>query len=430
MMQFPANQLTNSCIMEILKSCVVLAACIVLCASHPTQSKALPVLKDQKAEVLFKDDNYSTAFLECALENSEKDVEYSWYKNGAPFDWKAAGHIAERPGEGSIMFFNPQPQDEGIYQCFAKTSAGTASTRPISLKKAFLNVPKVETKEHTPVFGKPYKLECQIPESYPKPTIVWKTQLRSDPSIIEGILNRRITVSPDGNLWFSNVTESDVSPSFKYICVAQSPAVTEDVILAEHFLKSLVENKEPKDGELVPQYLSNDMMAKAGDVTMIYCIYGGTPLGFPDWFKDDKLIEGKPGDRVTDHNRTSGKRLLIKETLLEDQGTYKCEVNNHVGQKQWHSMKLTVVSAPKFVQKPEKQLDVKDTHDIEVPCKVSGLPEPKITWTYNGKPLESHQYKDGVLPIAKVQKTQTGYYGCKAENEYGLIYAETLVNVV
>lgn len=65
-----------------------------------------------------------------------------------------------------------------------------------------------------------------------------------------------------------------------------------------------------------------------------------------------------------------------------------------------------------------------------MPCKVSGLPEPKITWTYNGKSLKNPQFKDGVLSIAKVQKSHSGYYGCKAENEHGLIYAETLVNVV
>lgn len=174
------------------------------------------------------------------------------------------------------MFFNPQPSDEGVYQCYAKTSVGTASTRPITLKRAYLNAPKVETKEHTPIHGRPFQLECPIPDAYPKPTIAWKTQLRSDPKVEETILSYTKTLSPDGTLWFSNVTEEDISPSFKYICVATSPAVKGEVVLAEHFLTKLLEDKEPKNGELVPQYLSKDMMAKAGDVTMFYCIYGGT----------------------------------------------------------------------------------------------------------------------------------------------------------
>lgn len=419
--------------MDFVKTSIVLATCIVLCLSHPTPSKdspvLLPVLKDQPAEVRFKADNYSTALLECAVENDEKDIKYTWYKDGEPFDWEAAGHIGQRQGEGSIMFFHPQVQDAGTYQCFAQTSAGIASTRPIIFKDIFLNVPKVETKIHKPVFGKPYKLECQIPESYPKPTIVWKTQLRSDPKVTVDILDRRITLSPDGTLWFSNITESDISPSFKYVCFGESPAVKGDVVLAEHFLQELTPNKEPITGELEPQYLSDDMIAKVGNVTMFYCIYGGTPLGFPDWYKDGKLIKASWSDRVTDHNRTSGKRLIINGVIPEDEGTYTCEVHNGVGKKMKHTMKLTVDSDPKFIQKIDKQLDAVKTHDVKIPCQVTGVPEPKITWTYNGKPLSNANYKNGILTLSNVKKSDTGYYGCKAENVNGIIYTETLVNV-
>nr|WGN96277.1 setae polypeptide [Ochrogaster lunifer] len=410
-----------------MKTILTLAAIIGLSAAAPVEQ--YPVLKDQPSEVQFKADNYSTTLLECAIDNGEEDVKYTWHKNGAPFDWESAGHIAQRKGEGSIMFFNPQPSDEGVYQCFAKTSSGTASTKPINLKRVYINQPNVETKEHSPVFGKPYKLDCKIPDAYPKPTIVWKTQLRSDPSITETILSRRITLSPDANLWFSNITEEDISPSFKYICVAQTPAAKDDVVLAEHFLKDLVREDTPNDGELVPQYVSNDMMAKAGDVTMIYCIYGGTPLAYPTWFKDGKEIKSKPGDRVTVYNRTSGKRLLIRDTILEDQGRYKCVVSNEVGKPQTHSMQLTVVSAPKFTRKAEKTIIAKAGDDVTIPCQVTGLPEPKVTWTFNTKPLENASVKDGVLTIKQIKKSDTGYYGCKAVNEHGDLYTETLVRV-
>nr|ABV68858.1 hemolin-like protein [Trichoplusia ni] len=137
------------------------------------------------------------------------------------------------------------------------------------------------------------------------------------------------------------------------------------------------------------------------------------PLAYPDWFKENKLIEAKPGDRITDHNRTGGKRLLIKETLYEDQGTYKCEVNNGVGKKLTHSMKLTVVSAPKLSQQHEKRILVKEGEDISLPCKITGLPEPKVTWTYNTKAVSERAiYKDGVLKIKNAKKGDTGYYGC------------------
>lgn len=174
------------------------------------------------------------------------------------------------------MFFNPQPSDEGQYKCLVETPAGIASTRTITLKKAFINIPKVTLQEHRPIEGKPFKLECKIPESYPKPTILWKTQLVAEPSIIEDFLSQRITRSPDGALYFSNVTEEDVGDKFKYVCYAQTPASRDDVLLAEHKLVSLEKPKTPNDGELSLQYVTNDITSKVGDVTMIYCIYGGT----------------------------------------------------------------------------------------------------------------------------------------------------------
>lgn len=72
-------------------------------------------------------------------------------------------------------------------------------------------------------------------------------------------------------------------------------------------------------------------------------------------------------------------------------------------------------------------MDVKEGHDFEIPCKASGVPKPKITWSYNGKVLG---HRDDVMALPKIKKADTGYYGCKAENEHGLIYEEVLVNVV
>lgn len=52
-----------------------------------------------------------------------------------------------------------------------------------------------------------YKLDCKVPKSYPKPEIVWLYTSLSDPSASRNILDRRITVSPDGDLYFTNVTK-------------------------------------------------------------------------------------------------------------------------------------------------------------------------------------------------------------------------------
>ncbi|CAH2241095.1 jg13152 [Pararge aegeria aegeria] len=266
---------------------------------------------------------------------------YKWLKNGQPFTQN--GDIVQRENEGTLIFKNPTKNDEALYQCLAESKYGVSTTR-VNLKRMYIDKPRVEMRNHKPIEGKMYKLECDIPDSYPKPEIVWIYQSLTDPSASRSILDRRITLSPEGDLYFTNVTKEDTSGSFKYVCVARSQVSDSDVVLAEHVLETVVPASGPKDNGVYPLYVSSDFTATVGSVTMIYCIYGGTPLAYPDWYKDGKNVNNSPKDRVTRYNRTSGKRLLIKDTWLEDQGTYMCLVDNEVGEPKQHTMRLTVVS--------------------------------------------------------------------------------------
>nr|P31398.2 RecName: Full=Hemolin; AltName: Full=Hemocyte aggregation inhibitor; AltName: Full=Protein P4; Flags: Precursor [Manduca sexta]AAA20148.1 hemolin [Manduca sexta] len=409
------------------KSIVALAACVAMCVAQPVEK--MPVLKDQPAEVLFRESQATV--LECVTENGDKDVKYSWQKDGKEFKWQEH-NIAQRKDEGSLVFLKPEAKDEGQYRCFAESAAGVATSHIISFRRTYMVVPTTfKTVEKKPVEGSWLKLECSIPEGYPKPTIVWRKQLGEDESIADSILARRITQSPEGDLYFTSVEKEDVSESYKYVCAAKSPAIDGDVPLVGYTIKSLEKNTNQKNGELVPMYVSNDMIAKAGDVTMIYCMYGGVPMAYPNWFKDGKDVNGKPSDRITRHNRTSGKRLFIKETLLEDQGTFTCDVNNEVGKPQKHSVKLTVVSGPRFTKKPEKQVIAKQGQDFVIPCEVSALPAAPVSWTFNAKPISGSRVvaSPSGLTIKGIQKSDKGYYGCQAHNEHGDAYAETLVIV-
>lgn len=96
--------------------------------------------------------------------------------------------------------------------------------------------------------------------------------------------------------------------------------------------------------------------------------------------------------------------------------------------------------APSFTKKPDLKVIAKEGEDITVPCQVQGLNAPKVSWTYNAKPLaesdrisvKSGSSKDGAvadLTIKKVQKSDKGYYVCKAVNDNGDVYAESLLVV-
>nr|AIC33834.1 hemolin [Antheraea pernyi] len=409
------------------KSIAVLSACMVLGAAQPVEK--LPVLKEQLSEVLFREGK--PAVIECVTEGKEQGIKYSWLKNGKPFNLQEH-NVAQRKDEGSIVFLSPQASDEGQYQCLAETPAGIPSSRVISFRRTYLIAAPAKTHEKTPVEGRPFNLDCVIPNGYPKPTITWRKQMSgSYPDVYTTSFDRRITPGPDGNLYFTTVTKDDVSDSYTFVCVAKNAAVDEEVPLIEYVIKGLTKDNSGYKGEPVPQYISKDMMAKAGNVTMIYCMFGGEPIVHPNYFKDGKDTNGNPGDRVTRHNRTSGKRLLIKDTNYGDAGKYTCEVDDGKGKVQKHSLTLTVVGAPKLETKPEKVIIAKTGQDVIIPCKVTGLPVPKIVWTHNAKPLSGGRatVTEKGLVIKALQKSDKGYYGCRATNEHGDEYVETLVQV-
>ena len=57
--------------------------------------------------------------------------------NDLPFDPSGnAGRIAIQPGVGTLIFARPIERDEGIYQCFAENSVGTALTVRVNLREA------------------------------------------------------------------------------------------------------------------------------------------------------------------------------------------------------------------------------------------------------------------------------------------------------
>ncbi|RVE42461.1 hypothetical protein evm_012891 [Chilo suppressalis] len=405
---------------------------LVLVTSQPADLPA--VLKELPEEVLFR---VGEPFeLNCEVESGDNsNVKFEWL---AEFkDLKANPNVKQN--DQKLVFKEMKESDEGLYQCTAETSAGIASTRHVKLRKLYINVPKVSTQKVTPVEGRPFQLACPPVEGYPKPKVEWMKKSVAN-GVLETFLSPRI-FSPQGDLYFSNATEEDVSKEFHYVCLVTSPAVDKKVPVVEWEVQGLAKDDKPSDHEVVRQFVSGDLTAKVGDVTEIYCIYGGNPMPHPDWWKDGVNVNNEPGDRVTRYNRSKGKRLLIKDTLLEDDGQYTCVVDNEAGKVQNHTMHLTVVSPPKFLKKPEKRINVKVGQELILPCEFEVKPAGEVAWTHNTKvvrdgptnpknsaPYNTIKYENN-LKIDKVQKSDSGYYGCRVTNSFGEAYAETLVVV-
>lgn len=84
-------------------------------------------------------------------------------------------------------------------------------------------------------------------------------------------------------------------------------------------------------------------------------------------------------------------------------------------------------SRPQFVQIPaDHAVDDEDFEFFAMHCTASGTPEPKITWSFNGHPLDEntdhiHILENGTLIIIHPIEDDEGTYICEATNYLGSI---------
>lgn len=243
-----------------------------------------------------------------------------------------------------------------------------------------------------------------------------------------------MTLDPEGNLWFSNVTRNDASDDFYYVCAATSVFRNEYKLGSKVLLNviSTGASSNQNKHEPVKQYVSRkNEVALRGKKIELYCIYGGTPLPQTVWSKNGKLIQSN--DRIIQGNY--GKSLIIKHVNFEDEGTYTCEASNGVGDANSYSISLQVMAVPYFTVEPEIITAAED-ETVEFRCEASGVPEPEIKWIHNGKPIseapanERRKVTANSIIIEKLKKKDTGNYGCNATNSLGYVYKDVYVNVL
>lgn len=359
---------------------------------------------------------------------------YHWIKNGKKFEWATYDdRISQQPGRGTLVISKPKDEDLGQYQCFAQNEWGIATSNSVFVRKAELNSfkdenPKIEYADE----GKPHTLTCHPPDGWPKPNVYWLIQDQAGG--IKSINNSRMTVDPEGNLHFSNVTMHDASENSYYACAATSVFRNEYklgnrvVLVVRPAGASATANQYPP----TKQYTTKKReVAYRGQKVELYCIYGGTPLPTTEWSKNGKKFSSL--DRVVEGNY--GKSLIIRHVDLEDEGAYMCMASNGVGEQETYTINLQVLAKPYFIVEPSDN-DAAEDETIEINCEATGVPLPEIKWIHNGKPISQaptntrRKVTPNKIIIEKLTKNDTGNYGCNATNSLGYVYKDVYVNVL
>ncbi|KAG7157810.1 Neuroglian-like 2 [Homarus americanus] len=403
---------------------LVAVSCEAVIKYPPMMTKQPPSNEELLFQVASRQDENDKPFIiECEAEG-EPAPKYRWVKNGKEFDWQTYDNrILQQPGRGTLVITSPRDEDLGQYQCFATNEMGTATSNSVFVRKSELNSFKNEDPmTETVNEGDPVGLTCQPPDGYPKPYVYWMIQ--DDRGALRSINSSRMTVDPEGTLWFSNVTRFDESNDFTYACSATSTFRNEYKLGNRVYLRvyqsgsTAVQTKNEPEEQFKSR--KNTSILK-GKTLRLWCIFSGTPLPEMRWTKRNNSQPAKlPQDRVDYENY--GKTLVIRYVDFEDEGSYECEASNGV-------------AIPYFEKEPEVQNNAEGETAVFY-CESAGKPPPRMDWIYNGMPVEKappnprRLVERNKITIYNLTKADTGNYGCNASNDHGYVYKDVYVNVL
>ncbi|XP_010192241.1 PREDICTED: vascular endothelial growth factor receptor kdr-like, partial [Mesitornis unicolor] len=117
--------------------------------------------------------------------------------------------------------------------------------------------------------------------------------------------------------------------------------------------------------------------------------------------------------------------LVITNVTKEQSGLYKCRAQNQHNSTdtlEQHTQLLVRAKAAPYVIQNLTDLEVNISGKIILECKVSGTPDPQITWRKNGYPISAASgisMENNTLVIERVKKDDEGLYECRASNDMG-----------
>ncbi|XP_030832325.1 scavenger receptor cysteine-rich type 1 protein M160 isoform X1 [Strongylocentrotus purpuratus] len=151
-----------------------------------------------------------------------------------------------------------------------------------------------------------------------------------------------------------------------------------------------------------------------GETAELGCIVVGLPESTVSWRRNGQPLMGERFQSFGENGT-----LLIRDVRLEDNGMYECVAVNQLGEDQ-ASVKLTVYEVPTFLEGPQ-EMEVRTGSDVSIPCVVSGVPLPEITWKKDGQMISLNGrvtiLEDNTLVIHKSQREDMGEYACIASNK-------------
>ena len=339
-----------------------------------------------------------------------------WFKNNTEIVPGADDRFQFKEDKTTNEYFlvikNANQDDMAEYQGQLTNVAGLIKSKKtkvtIQKQPTFVKKPQSITVNQTETGH----IECQI-DALPQAKVTWLTGGKPV-SLKDGYDATFDTKTGVATLIVKNITTKHAGPI---------------TVKAENTAGSAEETAEinVRSAPILIKPLTDTEVITKNDATFV-CEFQASPQATVKWSCNGKPLTPTPNKyEITYDAKTNQHKLVIKNATLSDLGTYSAQASNELGHIQTEA-KLQVTNAPDFVTGLKDQTAIsKET--VELSVKVTGTPQPTLTWLKAGKEIKADDKKYSIVPIDKdgnakliikdITEEDQAAYSCVAKNKVG-----------
>ncbi|XP_069829394.1 myosin-binding protein C, slow-type isoform X4 [Dendropsophus ebraccatus] len=345
------------------------------------------------------------------VELADPTVELKWYKNGQEIR-PSTKYIFEHKGNERILFINNCTlNDDAAYQvCAGDEKCSTelfVREPPVLVTKELENI--------STYCGERVEMECEVSDN--EANVKWfknGVEITNEP-------RSRYRLKVDGKKHTLIIDEADRGDSATYSVMTtggQSAAQLQVDLRPLKILQPLT-----------------DMTVNLGKEINLKCEISENVSG--RWYRNGQLLHGS--DRVKIFHKGRNHRLVIENSLVEDEGDYIFVPDLYLINI---PANIHVIDPPKIhfdsLNYPDNTVVVVAGTKLRLEVPVTGEPAPKIIWSRGDKwitdlsgRVRAESYPDhGLLVIDNAEKDDTGTYRIMVKNEAGEAVAHIKIKVV
>ncbi|PAV70427.1 hypothetical protein WR25_18940 [Diploscapter pachys] len=292
-----------------------------------------------------------------------------------------------------LTLHSVEPNDEGLYHCVVtRFSRQPTKSEHGAIIKLVVNAPPQITSPHKNHIvygteGSSLDVDCTA-EGAPPPEVTWT---RNDQII-----------STSNILHIDSMTKSDKG---NYVCLAVNVEGKATVSIEVKFSKPASFDISPVNKTIIE-----------GSNLLWHCHASSLPERITyNWYFDKKNVKTTAvGLRVTIRDGD----LMLSNVQKSDRGWYSCEVTDSRGQASSASAFLDVLYPPEPSPLHPVLTTIGVGRNATLRCEVDSNPPPTLfTWSKNGHFAAASSSNN--YTITRAKDSDSGIYGCQAENEIG-----------